>query len=147
MSSMTEVTRYLDTMLSVTSIKSTTYHITAAGHPGHPLSLNGSHIADTKVTPPEDGPSQSLKTTQATRCPEEELRKDREELRVIHDNHSWIATRANEDECNHENYNPQQGAKATSPTKQTGQVSCYKTQAPCYKRQDATPLCTCESNG
>jgi hypothetical protein len=68
-----------------------------------------------------------LKATQATRGPEEELEKSREELRVIHDNHSGIATRANEDECNDENYSPQQGAKTTSATKQIGQVMCYKT--------------------
>ncbi len=54
--------------------------------------------------------------------PEEELGKTREELRVIHDNHSGIVTRAHEDECNDENYNPQQGGKATSATKPMGQV-------------------------
>ena len=79
------------------------------------------------MTPPEDGPSQPLKAAQATRGPEEELGKSREDLRVIHDNHSWIATRALEDECNDENYSPQQGAKATSATKPMGQVVRYKT--------------------
>ncbi len=64
------------------------------------------------MAPPEDGPSQHLKVTQATRGPKEELGKSREELRVIHDNHSGIATSDNEDECNDENYNQQQGAKA-----------------------------------
>ncbi len=61
--------------------------------------------ADTKVTPPEDGPSQSLKpeATQTTRGPAEELGKSREELRVIHNNHSGIASRAHEDECKDEN--------------------------------------------
>jgi hypothetical protein len=83
------------------------------------IPINGLHIADTKVTPPEDGPSQHLKATQATRGPEEELRKSREELRVIHDNHSWISSRANEDECNAEN--PQQEAKATSATMDASQ--------------------------
>jgi hypothetical protein len=75
----------------------------------------------------EDGPSQPLKATQATRGPEVELGKSREELRVIHDNHSGTATRAHKDECNDENYNPQQGAKATSATKPMGQVLRYKT--------------------
>ena len=37
-----------------------------------------------------------------------------------------IATRAHEGECNDENYNPQQGAKATSATKPMGQVLRYK---------------------
>jgi hypothetical protein len=91
------------------------------------IPIYGSHFADTKVTPPEDGPSQPLKATQATQGPEEELGKSREELRVIHDNHSGIATRAHEDECKDENYNPQQGAKATSATKPMGQVLSYKT--------------------
>jgi hypothetical protein len=78
------------------------------------IPIYGSYFAGSKVTPPEDGPSQPLKATQATRGPEEELRKNREELRVIHNNHSGIATSAHEDECNDENYNSQQGAKATS---------------------------------
>jgi hypothetical protein len=56
--------------------------------------IYGSHFAGSKVTPPEDGPSQPLKATQATRGPEEELGNNREELQVIHDNHSGIATRA-----------------------------------------------------
>ena len=43
------------------------------------IPIHGSHFADTKVTPPEDGPSQPLKATQATRGPEEELEKSREE--------------------------------------------------------------------
>jgi hypothetical protein len=85
------------------------------------------HFSGSKVTPPEDGPSQPLKATQATRGPEEELGKSQEELRIIHDNHSGIATRAHEDESNDENYNLQQGAKATSATKPTGQVLHYKT--------------------
>jgi hypothetical protein len=38
-----------------------------------------------------------------------------------------ILTRANEDECSEQNYDPQQGAKATSATKQMGQVLCYVT--------------------
>ncbi len=76
------------------------------------IPINGSHLAGTKVTPPEDGPSQPLKARQPTLGPEKELGKSREELRVIHDSHSWIATRAQEDECNDENYNPQQGAEA-----------------------------------
>jgi hypothetical protein len=78
------------------------------------ITVHGSHFADTKVTPPEDGPSQTLKATQASRGPEKELGQSREELRVIHDNHSGIATSANEDECNEENCDPQQGAKAAS---------------------------------
>ena len=92
--------------------------------------IYGCHFAGSKVTPPEEGPSQPLKATQATRGPEEELGNHREELRVIHDNHSGIATRANEDECklcNDKNYNPQQGTKATSATKPMGQVLRYKT--------------------
>jgi hypothetical protein len=35
--------------------------------------INGIHVADTKVTPPEDGLSQPLKATQVMRGPEEEL--------------------------------------------------------------------------
>jgi hypothetical protein len=54
-------------------------------------------------------------------------RKSREELQVIYDNHSGIAARAYEDECNDENYNPLQGAKAISATKPMGQVLRYKT--------------------
>ncbi len=73
------------------------------------IPIHGSHFADTEVTPPI-GPSQPLS----------ELEKSREELRVIRDNHSWIATHANLDECIVENYNQQQGAKATSTTKQMG---------------------------
>jgi hypothetical protein len=89
----------------------------------------GSHFAGSKVSPPEDGSSQPLKATQATRGPEEELGKSREALRVIYDNHSGIATRAHEDEdwSNDENYNPRQGAKATSATKPMRQVLRYKT--------------------
>ncbi len=90
------------------------------------IPIYGSHFAGSKVTPPEDGPSQPLKATQAKRGPEEELGKSREELRVIHDNHSGIATRAHKDECNDENYT-QQGTKATSATKPMGQVLGYKT--------------------
>ncbi len=70
-------------------------HITAACSV---TPIHGSHFADTKVTPPVDGPSQPLKATQATSGPEEELGKSREALQDIHDNHSGIATRANEDE-------------------------------------------------
>ena len=62
------------------------------------IPIYGSHFAGSKVTPPEDGPSQPLKATQATRGPEEEPQKSREQLRVIHDNHSGIATRAHKDE-------------------------------------------------
>jgi hypothetical protein len=93
------------------------------------IPIYGSHFAGSKVTPPEEGPSQPLQATHATRGPKEELGKSQEELRVIHDNHSGIATRAHEGECNDENYNPQQGAKATSSTKPlaTGQVLRYKT--------------------
>ncbi len=61
------------------------------------IPIHGSHFAGSQVTLPEDGPSQPLKATQATRGPEEELGKSREELRVIHDNHSGIVTRAHED--------------------------------------------------
>ncbi len=61
------------------------------------IPINGSHIADTKVTHPEDGSSQPLKATQAMQGPEEELGKSREELRVIQDNHSGIATSDNKD--------------------------------------------------
>ncbi len=89
------------------------------------IPIYGSHFAGSKVTHPEDGPSQPLKAMQATRSPEEKLGKSREELRVIHDNHSGIATRAHEDECNGEHYIPQQGAKATSATKPMGQVLRY----------------------
>ncbi len=100
------------------------------------------------------------------RGPEEELGKSREELQVIHDNHSGIATSVHEDECNDENYNQQQGAKATSNTKPMGQVLRYKTHESsnmavavrrtlftnpraqsATTRQDATRPCACESNG
>jgi hypothetical protein len=91
------------------------------------IPIYGSHFAGFKVTPPEGWPSQPLKATQATRGPKEELGNNREELRVIHDNHSGIATSAHEDECNDENCNPQQGAKDTSATKPMGQVLRYKT--------------------
>ena len=47
------------------------------------IPIYGSHFAGSKVTPPEDGPSQPLKATQATRGPEDELGKSRDELRVI----------------------------------------------------------------
>ncbi len=104
------------------SLLSRVQHITAACHPIHE-----SHIADTKVTPPEDLPSQQFKAAQTMRGPEEELEKSREELRVLHDNHIGIATLTDEDECNDENYNEQQGAKATRATKQIGSSSCYKT--------------------
>jgi hypothetical protein len=56
------------------------------------IPIYGSHFAGSMVTLPEDGPSQPLMVTQATRGSEEELGKSREELRVIHDNHSGIAT-------------------------------------------------------
>jgi hypothetical protein len=91
------------------------------------IPIYGSHFEGSKVTPPEDGPSQPLKATQATRGPEEELGKSREEIRNIHDNHSGIATPAHEDKVNDENYNQQQGAKATSVTKPMGQVLRHKT--------------------
>jgi hypothetical protein len=55
------------------------------------IPIYGSQFAGSKVTPPENGPSQPLNATQAIRGPGEELGKSREELRVIHDNH---ATRA-----------------------------------------------------
>ncbi len=44
------------------------------------IPIYGSHFEGSKVTPPEEGPSQPLKATQATRGPEEELGKSREEL-------------------------------------------------------------------
>ncbi len=83
--------------MSVTSVESTTYLLPV-------IPIHGSHFAGSKVTPSEDGSLQPLKATQATRGPEEELGKSREELRIIHDNHSWITTRAHK---NDENYNPQ----------------------------------------
>ncbi len=115
--------------MSVTSVESTTSLLPV-------IPIHGSHFAGSKVTPPEDGLSQPFKAMQATRGPEE-LGKSLEELRVIHDNHSGIATSAHEDECNDKNYNPQQGAndknynpqqgaKATSATKPMGQVLRYK---------------------
>jgi hypothetical protein len=42
--------------MSVTSVKQT-YLLPV-------IPIHGSHFADTKVTPPEDGPSQPLKATQ-----------------------------------------------------------------------------------
>ncbi len=96
------------------SLLSRVQHITAACHP---------HLRKPFCRFQGD-PS---KATQATRGPEEELGKSREELRVIHDIHSGIATRAHKDEGNDENYNPQQGAKDTSATKPMGQVLRYKT--------------------
>ena len=64
------------------------------------IPIYGNHFAGSKVTPPEEGPSQPVKATQATRGHEEKLGKSREELQVIYDNHSGIAARAYEDECN-----------------------------------------------
>ncbi len=80
---------------SVTSIESTISLLPA-------IPINGSHIADTKVTPLEDGPSQPLKATQAMRCAEEELGRVEKNFEFPR-NHSGIATRANEDEYNDEN--------------------------------------------
>ena len=91
------------------------------------IPIYGSHFEGSKVTPPEEGPSQPLKATQDTRGPEEELGKSREELRVIHDNHSGIATRAHKDECNDENYNTQQGAKG---------YKCHQANGPSSALQD-----------
>ena len=108
------------------SLLSRVQHITAACYPHQQKPFHrfqGDPSRGRAITTP----SQPLKATQATRGPEEELGKSREELRVIHDNHSGITTRAHEDECNDENYNPQQGAKATSATKPTGQVLRCKT--------------------
>jgi hypothetical protein len=64
-------------------------------------------ISDEAVTHPLEGTSTPVKATCDERCPEQELRKSREEPRVILNNHSINATRANMDKCINENYNPQ----------------------------------------
>ncbi len=56
--------------------------------------------------------------------PEQELRKSREELQVIH---SINATRASMDECINENYNPQRKVSATSVDKPKDPVLRDKT--------------------
>ncbi len=72
MSSMTEMSWYLEAIMSVTSVESTAYH----WHSLLPvIPIYGSHFAGSKVTPPEHGTAQFLKATQATRGPEEELGK------------------------------------------------------------------------
>jgi hypothetical protein len=58
------------------------------------------------------------------RRPEQELRKSREELRVIH---SINATRASMDASINENYNTQLEVSATSVTKPKDPVLCDKT--------------------
>ncbi len=103
------------------SLLSRVHHITAACHP-HPRKPFCRFQGD----PSRGWDITTSQGEQATRGPEEELGESREELRVIHDNHSRFATCAHEDECNDVNYNPQQGAKATSATKQMGQVLRYK---------------------
>jgi hypothetical protein len=84
-------------------------------------------IPDYVVTPPLEGTSTPVKATCDERRPEQELRESREELRVIHDNHSGIATRAHKDECNDENYNTQQGAKG---------YKCHQANRPSSALQD-----------
>jgi hypothetical protein len=60
-------------------------------------------IAHEAVPHPLEGTSIPVKATCDEWRPEQELRKNREELRVIHGNHSINATRASMDECMNEN--------------------------------------------
>jgi hypothetical protein len=84
-------------------------------------------IPDQAVTPPLEGTSTPVKATCDERRPEQELRKSREELRVIHDNHSINDARAGMDECINENYNPQWEVSATGVTKPKDRVLRDKT--------------------
>jgi hypothetical protein len=59
MSSMTMMIWYFEAIMSGTSIEHTAYFLL----PVIPINKE-SHIADTTVTPPEDGPSQPPKATQ-----------------------------------------------------------------------------------
>ena len=63
------------------------------------------------------------------RRPEQELRKSREELRVIHDNlgHGINDARASMDECINENYNPQREVSAPGITQTRDRVLRDKT--------------------
>jgi hypothetical protein len=74
-------------------------------------------ILDKAMTPPLKGSSTPVKVTSDELRPEQELRKSREEPRVMHDNHNINATSASMDECINENYNLQREVSATSVTK------------------------------
>jgi hypothetical protein len=79
------------------------------------------------VTPPSEGTSTPVKATCDERRPEQELRESREELRVIHDNHSINDARASMDECINENYNPQCEVSAPGVTQTRDRVLRDKT--------------------
>jgi hypothetical protein len=77
---------------------------------------------------PKEEPSKPLKAaTQALCGTVETLLKSREELQVIHDNHSELVPSANQADDNNKNYNSQQGARATSPPKRMKQVLRFQT--------------------
>jgi hypothetical protein len=84
-------------------------------------------IPDQAVTPPSEGTSIPVKATCDERRPEQELRKSREELRVIHDNHGIDDARASMDECINENNNPQWEVSASGVTKPKDRVLRDKT--------------------
>jgi hypothetical protein len=84
-------------------------------------------IPDHAATPPSKGTSTPVKATCDERRPEQELRKSREELRVIHDNHVTNDASASMDECINENYNQQWEVTATGVTKPKDRVLRDKT--------------------
>ena len=85
-------------------------------------------IPDQAVTPPSEGTSTPVKATCDERRPEQELRKSREELRIIHDNHCINDARASMDECINENYNPQCEVSAPGVTQTRDRVLRDKTK-------------------
>ncbi len=89
-------------------------------------------ISDKAVTSPLEGTSTSVKATSDERRPEKELRKSREEPRVIHVNQSINATRARVVDCINENYIPQREVSATSVTKPKDRVLRDKTNVAHY---------------
>ncbi len=95
--------------------------------------ISGRHIAGNMVTPPMEGPSTSLKATQAMRGTEEALPESIEELRVIHNDHSELAPRAHEYEDKDENCNPQLRRRATSTTMWVDQVLSDNISDPCCR--------------
>jgi hypothetical protein len=98
-------------------------------------------ISNKAVTPPLEGTSTAVKATSDERRPEQELRKSREEPRVIHDNHSTCASM---DECINENYNPQREVSAKSVTKPKDRLLRDKTNVIHYGSQ---PKKTKKNNG
>ncbi len=117
---MTEMSWYLEAIMSVTSVESTTYH----------CCLSSPSTEAILQVPRDPSRGRAITISQGDSSYERPWRGAGEELRRTSNyprQPQRDCYRAHEDECNDENYNPRQGAKATSATKPMRQVLRYKT--------------------